>query len=411
MGDSAMNGLSAKLAEATAWRFLDAAKGRVHAHGRINPLLKAAHPLLLQALELKRTDTPMPIETLRDRLGAMIETFHDEAERHAIDKQTLASASYCLCTFLDEIVATTSWGADGAWANRSLLVMFYGEASGGEHFFSILSEISEKPGDNRDVLELIAVLLALGMEGRYRLLGDGGEALGRIRRNLHQLIRTAHGSPPQTLSVPWTSELPHRSICVTRWMVAGLIGVSLVFYGCLAARLHWMANRSVHAFTRMSPSLSQAWPPPLVHGEQLLASRLAAEVAAGIVSIDAKADRATITLHTDALFASGGTTLLPAQQALIERLSRLLREIPGRIMIIGYTDDQPPLPGAPSNWQLSVTRANNIAALLRTEDDPPGRFLIQGRGDAEPVATNTTPAGRARNRRVAITLLAPAAAP
>jgi type VI secretion system protein ImpK len=78
--------------------------------------------------------------------------------------------------------------------------------------------------------------------------------------------------------------------------------------------------------------------------------------------------------------------------------------------VTGHTDDQPSFSARfPSNWHLSQARAESVRALLAASTGTPDRFSAEGRGDAEPVASNDTPAGRAKNRRVEITLLAPGA--
>ena len=63
-----------------------------------------------------------------------------------------------------------------------------------------------------------------------------------------------------------------------------------------------------------------------------------------------------------------------------------------------------------TGWDLSRARADSVRTLLAaTATGTPERFSAEGRGDAEPLASNDTAAGRAKNRRVEITLLAPGA--
>jgi type VI secretion system protein ImpK len=57
---------------------------------------------------------------------------------------------------------------------------------------------------------------------------------------------------------------------------------------------------------------------------------------------------------------------------------------------------------------LSKDRANSVKVLLAASVKPAGRLAAEGRADTEPIADNNTAAGRARNRRVEITLLASA---
>jgi type VI secretion system protein ImpK len=79
------------------------------------------------------------------------------------------------------------------------------------------------------------------------------------------------------------------------------------------------------------------------------------------------------------------------------------------VLVTGHTDNQPIRSlRYPSNWHLSQDRATAVKTLLPSVK--PERIRAEGRADAEPIEPNATPAGRARNRRVEITLMLPAAA-
>ena len=61
--------------------------------------------------------------------------------------------------------------------------MFHNETWGGEKFFVLLSRLTDRPGNNRDLLELLYVCLALGFEGRYRVLQNGKSQLEAVREH------------------------------------------------------------------------------------------------------------------------------------------------------------------------------------------------------------------------------------
>ena len=76
--------------------------------------------------------------------------------------------------------------------------------------------------------------------------------------------------------------------------------------------------------------------------------------------------------------------------------------------MIGYTDNQPIRTlRFPSNWELSKARAESVSRLIAARI-PGSRIGSDGRGEADPVAPNDTPQGRAKNRRVEITVYVPA---
>ena len=75
------------------------------------------------------------------------------------------------------------------------------------------------------------------------------------------------------------------------------------------------------------------------------------------------------------------------------------------MLVTGHTDNQPIRSlRFPSNWHLSQSRAEAFRNLL-AERVEIGRLRAEGRADAEAVADNATPAGRAKNRRVEVTLM------
>jgi type VI secretion system protein ImpK len=87
------------------------------------------------------------------------------------------------------------------------------------------------------------------------------------------------------------------------------------------------------------------------------------------------------------------------------RIGLALKEEQGSVRIIGYTDDQPINTIAfPSNVQLSTARAKAASAMLAPSVGDASRLSAEGRADADPIAPNTTPEGRERNRRIEIVL-------
>lgn len=113
---------------------------------------------------------------------------------------------------------------------------------------------------------------------------------------------------------------------------------------------------------------------------------------------------AVVTLDSMSLFDSGNAQLKPGTtRAMVDALE-LIKAHPGkRVLVAGHADDQ----GRPDrNRKLSLDRAAAVRDWLADASGiPPTQFAIQGYGDTRPIADNTTPDGRARNRRVEITLV------
>jgi chemotaxis protein MotB len=114
-----------------------------------------------------------------------------------------------------------------------------------------------------------------------------------------------------------------------------------------------------------------------------------------------------ITILDNALFASGSAELRPEARKLAHEISGLLVPHPKQVTVTGHTDNVP-IHNAefPSNWDLSTKRATNfLKILLENKGLDPKRFSATGKGEYHPVASNDTPEGRAKNRRVEVAIL------
>ncbi len=109
-----------------------------------------------------------------------------------------------------------------------------------------------------------------------------------------------------------------------------------------------------------------------------------------------------VNLSGDALFATDQATLAPSAR---ESLDRLLSERADRmysqVTVTGFTDS---VGSDDYNLALSKRRAESVAAYLKAHGLKTDSLTVSGRGKADPVASNTTPEGRANNRRVEVLL-------
>jgi outer membrane protein OmpA-like peptidoglycan-associated protein len=109
-------------------------------------------------------------------------------------------------------------------------------------------------------------------------------------------------------------------------------------------------------------------------------------------------DGILVTLKNELLFAVDSAQLAPAAQDDVAKLADILVKYPDdRIVVEGHTDSSGP---NAYNESLSFRRAETIRAVLKARGVQDGQVLVQGRGEAEPVADNASADGRAKNRRV-----------
>jgi chemotaxis protein MotB len=118
-------------------------------------------------------------------------------------------------------------------------------------------------------------------------------------------------------------------------------------------------------------------------------------------------DGLVIRLLTDKLlFASGSATVQPQGRGLLAQVGGLLRaENEHAIRVRGFTDPVPIHTAAfPSNWELSAGRAASVVRAFTQAGVAAERLEAVGRASLDPLTTNATAAGRARNRRVEVLL-------
>lgn len=113
---------------------------------------------------------------------------------------------------------------------------------------------------------------------------------------------------------------------------------------------------------------------------------------------------AVVTLDSMSLFDTGRAQLKPGStRAMVGALEMIKAHSDKRILVAGYTDS---VGNADRNQQLSMARAQAVRDwLIDVSGIPATQFAIQGYGNTRPIASNDTPEGRARNRRVEITLI------
>ncbi|WKB53796.1 DotU family type VI secretion system protein [Eleftheria terrae] len=374
-----------------------------------NPLIAAANPLLNMIPQMRTITVHQDVAGLRDNLAQGIRQFENAARSANIANEKVIAARYILCTVLDETAASTPWGGSGVWGRHSLLVMFHNEGWGGEKVFQLLTRLAQSPADNIELLELIYTCIALGFEGRYRVIENGRTELQVLRERLAQLIRRQRGSFEPALAKHWApAVLPKRkwSTAMPLWIFGAVVALLLLLgYMGFSYALNQASDPLFASITGLKARKTQIAPPaPPPAAAPRLAHFLAPEIAAGLVDVRDFADRSIVTIRGDGLFDPGSATLAVAREPLMRRIAEAVESVKGRVLVTGHTDNQPIRSARfPSNWHLSQERAKSVANLLTSKIDAT-RIQAEGRAESEPVAPNDTPAGRSKNRRVEITV-------
>ena len=135
-------------------------------------------------------------------------------------------------------------------------------------------------------------------------------------------------------------------------------------------------------------------------------------VKSGQVRVTQNARGIGIELNASVLFDQGQAVLQPEAREVLGEVAGLLENDPHRIEVEGHTDDLP-ITNAQfaSNWELSAVRAASVVRLFIEQGVRDVRLSAIGHGATRPVAPNDTPQNQARNRRVAVMILAETPAP
>ncbi|MCC6990148.1 MAG: OmpA family protein [Acidobacteria bacterium] len=134
---------------------------------------------------------------------------------------------------------------------------------------------------------------------------------------------------------------------------------------------------------------------------------LAPELAAGYLQIVEDPRGLVVEVPEAGAFDVGQADLAPEARAMLSRIATMLSALPNAVRVEGHSDTTPiRTPQYASNWDLSTARATRVVAfLVTTAGLAPARLSAAGYAEFRPRASNATPEGRARNRRVDLVLL------
>ncbi len=138
-----------------------------------------------------------------------------------------------------------------------------------------------------------------------------------------------------------------------------------------------------------------------------LEQSLSGQISQHSVSIQMDREGLVISLREAGFFSSGSAVPQPETLETLRKIAVSLSRTPYDVRVEGHTDNLPiHSVDFDSNWELSSARATRIARLfLEMRAIEPGRLSAAGYAEFHPIATNTTAAGRAENRRVDLVVM------
>ena len=382
-----------------------------------NPLLRAAAPLMLLLGRLRVQLSTASFSNLMEQVAASIEDLEKDARAAGVPAERVRAAKYIVCATADDIVQNIPTDERHVWAQYSMLSRFFGERVGGVRFFEELDRAKVDPIGNYDLLELIHACLGIGFQGIHRTGGGGAANLQRIQRELYELLRRTR-TVDREISPRWQGQIippEAKRFHVPLWAAGSVVGAVLLgLY--LLLRLLLVGNAEgaaaelalLHPMTEISVQrrVYAAPPPPPPPPPESQAGRfqdaLKAEINDNAIAVIESGNQIVLRVAA-ALFPPADARVKPTFVPLLQRLAGLLEKGAGSIKVMGHTDAIPIKTVLfPSNFVLSEARAKAVAAVLKAGLSKPDRLAIEGKGADVPIASNKTPEGRARNRRVDI---------
>lgn len=140
---------------------------------------------------------------------------------------------------------------------------------------------------------------------------------------------------------------------------------------------------------------------------QQLRQELREEIEQGNILVLLDERGVVVRLQDSLLFDSGRATIKPEARLVLLDIANTIRGMDQYFRVEGHTDNVPTDPRIhPTNWELSADRATNVLRfLIESGGMDPFRMSLIGYGEFRPIAENTTPESRQRNRRVDILVL------
>ncbi len=388
----------------------------------INPLVAAAAALLGLAIRLKNKASHSDVEGLHSRVVNEVKKFERAALNSGASPEAVRAARYALCATVDDLVLNTPWGSRSLWTTRSMVGTFHNELSGGERFYDILTHLEKNPGRNTDVLELMYLCLTLGFEGRYRIEQRGSSTHGQVRDGIYRIIRGNRGEFERELSPHWMGiDAGHRPLTsyIPVWVVgaiaAGLLTLTFMGVGyALSVPADLTASQLRQAPPTGETTIARAQPappppPPQMTEPDLLPQIqgfLAEEIAARLVEVEEDFQTITVRITGQGMFRSGSDEVQQQFLPLLRRISEALNSRGNDVIIEGHSDGDPiRTVRFPSNWHLSLARAEAVTAVMSQNIDNPGRLRSEGMADTDRIVqVETSSQDKARNRRIEVVL-------
>jgi type VI secretion system protein ImpK len=404
-----------------------------------NPFLEASQVLLRSLADMPQNlPSEQDVVALHSMLSMEVEAYTKLCEQANLRRDHMLVVRYALCTALDEAAGRTKWGrgqyqgqagedyidvsalgneessdlsqedntnagmAVGIWSTQSLLQKFHKEGYGGYKVFLLIGRLASEPAEHAPVLEVMLQLLHLGFEGDYHTKADGKRTLESVRNKLFTQLASYREAAPKELSPHWRGVEGKfkmlRSIPV--WVTASLLG--LLLFAMFAWYKYVLTSKSSNIEAQID-TIAKLQVSAAAPGPTKLRELLAVETAQNLVTVEEQGGVTQVIFPGDKMFAPAQAEISESVSKVLVRVAQELKTVGGEVEVVGHSDNS--VSRKISNQELSELRAQAVASALLSAGVAPNRVTSLGKGDSEPVADNKTVQGRAKNRRVTLTII------
>ena len=185
---------------------------------------------------------------------------------------------------------------------------------------------------------------------------------------------------------------------MTKFLTLCVLGAALLMVGCVPQQKYDASQQRNAELEAQYKQLNET---------------MGSEIAASELHISRMQDAIKVSLNDELLFPSGGWEMSADAKTSIAKIAAILApHQKNEINVNGYTDSTPIGPelmkqGITTNLILSQKRADNVMQFMISQGVKPNLVSAHGFGEANSVASNDTPEGRAQNRRVELTIASP----
>jgi type VI secretion system protein ImpK len=220
----------------------------------VSSLADLAASLFSLILSLRTSANYGSTEELRTRIAGYLDGIDREGLEAGIAREDLTAAKYPLVAFIDETILNSDWEGRESWREQPLQLDLFGETVAGEKFFERLEKVRAGGEAKVDLLEIYWLCLALGFEGKYKILGpeklrrlvdDVGRELGYGRVGRDKSPLSPNGRRRETIRAPGDDDFPLAKVAI------GCAGGLVVLFLILFFVMGWSESGALRALQHM----------------------------------------------------------------------------------------------------------------------------------------------------------------